>query len=109
MPPPPPEMKPPVMWGNAEHVSGLFEGSGAALSFEPRNVAFAGDSPQGWLEDDERMLGPSVMAKAALEPQGRYDDLRRDMLALYEQLNEADDGSFRVQAEYLVTVAQLPG
>jgi SAM-dependent methyltransferase len=109
MPAPPPEMKPPVMWGNAEHVSGLFEGAGVELSFEVRNVGFAGDSAQQWLEDDERMLGPSVMAKAALEPQGRYEDLRRDLLELYEQLNEADDGSFRVQAEYLVTVAQLPG
>jgi SAM-dependent methyltransferase len=108
MPAPPPELAPPVMWGNADHVRGLFEGSGAQLSFELRNVTFAGDSPQEWLDDDERMLGPAVMAKAALEPQGRYDDLRRDMLALYEQMNEADDGSFRVQSEYLVSVAQMP-
>jgi hypothetical protein len=46
------------------------------------------------------------MAKAALEPQGRYEDLRRDMLALYEDLNEAGDGSFSVRSEYLVTVAE---
>ena len=35
------------------------------------------------------------MAKAALEPQGRYDDLRRELIALYAAANEAADGSFR--------------
>jgi SAM-dependent methyltransferase len=106
--PPPPELKPPVMWGVEQHVRELFEGSNAELSFELRSVPFIGDSPASWLERDERILGPAVMAKAALESQGRYEELRRDMLALYEDLNEADDGAFRVQAEYLVTVAQLP-
>jgi SAM-dependent methyltransferase len=109
MPPPPPELKPPVMWGTEDHVRGLFEGSGAELSFERRTVTFAGPSPEAWYADDERMLGPAVMAKAALEPQGRYEDLRRDMLALYADFNEADDGSCRVASEYLVTVAELPG
>ena len=37
------------------------------------------------------------MAKAALEPQGRYEELRGTMLALYEDVNEADDGSFKVR------------
>jgi SAM-dependent methyltransferase len=109
MPPPPPELKPPVMWGLEDHVRELFEGTGVELSFESRSVPFEGESVERWFEDDERMLGPAVMAKAALEPQGRYEDLRRDMLALYEELNEADDGSFRVDAKYLVTVARLPG
>jgi len=109
MPTPPPELKPPVLWGEQEHVRGLFEGSGASLSFELRTVTFAGESVESWQADDERMLGPAVMAKAALEPQGRYEDLRRDMLALYNELNEADDGTFRVEAEYLASVAELPG
>jgi hypothetical protein len=30
------------------------------------------------------------------------------MLTMYEQANEAEDGSFRAEAEYLVTVARLP-
>jgi SAM-dependent methyltransferase len=109
MPTPPPELKPPVLWGTEEHVRGLFQGTGVELSFESRSVPFVGESVAGWFERDERILGPAVMAKAALEPQGRYEDLRRDMLALYEEINEADDGSFRVEAKYLVTVAQLPG
>jgi SAM-dependent methyltransferase len=109
MPTPPPELKPAVMWGDEQHVRGLFEGTGVTLTCERRAVTFAGAaSPEAWLAEDEQKLGPAVMAKAALEPQGRWEDLHGDMLALYEEFNEADDGSFSVQVEYLVTVAELP-
>jgi hypothetical protein len=64
---------------------------------------------EGWMADDERMLGPAVMAKAMLESQGRYEELRGKMVELYNSFNEAGDGSFRVQAEYLLTLVQLPG
>ena len=108
MPVPPPELTPPVMWGDEQHVRGLFEGTGVELLFERRAVSFVGGSPEAWLAEDEQKLGPALMAKAALEPQGRWEDLRRDMLALYEEFNQAEDGSFRVDSAYLVTVAELP-
>jgi SAM-dependent methyltransferase len=108
MPVPPPELKPPPMWGDEQHVRGLFEGTGVGLIFERRGVTFAFESPEALLAEDEEKLGPAVMAKAALEPQGRWADLRQDMLAMYEESNQAVDGSFRVEAEYLVTVAELP-
>jgi ubiquinone/menaquinone biosynthesis C-methylase UbiE len=107
--PPPPELEPPVSWGTEEHVSALFELSGAELSFERRTVDFTHDSPESWLDRDERILGPAIMAKAALEQQGRYEELREAMLELYRDANEAGDGTFRVRAEYLLTVARLPG
>ena len=109
MPPPPPELKPPMMWGTEEHVRAIFEGTGAELSFELREVDFEGDSVEAWVANDEQILGPSVMAKAALERQGRYEELRSDVVALYDEFNQASDGSFRAPAEYLVTVARKPG
>jgi SAM-dependent methyltransferase len=108
MPAPPPELKPPVMWGDEPYVRGLFDGMGVDLMFERAAVTFASDSPEAWMEEDEQKLGPAVMAKAALEPQGRWEDLRQDMRALYDEFNLATDGSFRVEADYLVTVAELP-
>jgi ubiquinone/menaquinone biosynthesis C-methylase UbiE len=108
MPPPPEGFVPPVMWGVEEHVRGLFANSGVELSFELRTVTFEGESVEAWVEKDEQILGPSVMAKAALEQQGRYDELRRDVVDLYAHFNEAGDGSFRAPAEYLVTVARKP-
>ncbi|HEY7933361.1 MAG TPA: class I SAM-dependent methyltransferase [Solirubrobacteraceae bacterium] len=109
MPTPPPQLKPPVMWGNEEHVRSLFADSGVELSFERRMVTFEHESPQGWFEYNERVLGPTIMAKAALEPQGRWDALRDELVKLYSDGNEASDGSFRASAEYLLSVARMPG
>ncbi len=109
MPPPPPELKPPVTWGEEQHVGSLFAATGAELSFERRTVTFTHDSPEGWLEYNERVLGPTIMAKAALEPQGRYDELRTELIGMYSAANEAQDGSFRADGEYLVALARLPG
>ena len=108
MPPPPEGFQPPVMWGTEDHVRGLFEGSGAELSFETRTVTFEGASVQAWIERDEQILGPMLMARTALEQQGRYEEMRSELFALHEDVNEAQDGSFKAQAEYLLTVAKLP-
>ena len=109
MPPPPPGLEQPVMWGDEQHVRSLFADSGAELAFERHDVTFERESPEAWLDYNERVLGPTVMAKAALEPQGRWEPLRAELLGLYSDANEADDGSMRVRAEYLLTVATLPG
>ena len=109
MPPPPPELVPPTMWGDEEHVRELFDACGAELSFERRTVTFTGSSIEEMISQDEQILGPSVIMKAALEPQGRYEDLRRDIVAMYEDFNEAAGGGVEIQSEYLVTVAELPG
>jgi len=108
MPPPPPELPSPLMWGVEEHVRSLFGPTGAELTFERRMVPFSYDSPESWVEYNERVLGPTIMAKAMLEPQGRWDALRNELIELYRDANEAEDGGWRVQAEYLLIVAQLP-
>ena len=109
MPPPPEGFVPPVMWGSEDHVRTLFESSGAELSFELRSVLFEGESVEAWVAQDETILGPSVLAKAALEQAGRYEALRADVSALYSEFNEAGEEAFRAPAEYLVTVARKPG
>jgi hypothetical protein len=108
MPPPPPELKPPVMWGNEDHVRGLFAAHGVELAFERHTVTFVHESAEAWLEHNERLLGPTIIAKAALEPQGRWDELRAELVELYTDGNEAEDGTFRARAEYLLTVVQMP-
>ena len=65
--------------------------------------------PDAWVEYNEQVLGPSIMAKAALEPQGRYEQLRAELIGLYSEANEALDGTLSAQAEYLVTLIRLPG
>jgi SAM-dependent methyltransferase len=108
MPPPPPEVKPPTLWGTEQHMRELFEPYGAEVRFERDNVVFEADSAEAWLDYNERVLGPMVMARAALEPQGKWEALHDDLLELYHRLNLNGDGSFRAEGEYLITIAGLP-
>jgi SAM-dependent methyltransferase len=108
MPPPPPEQKPPLLWGTEEHVRELFGGSGAELEFERRMVNFVDRSAEEAVAYNERMLGPIVMAKAALEPDGRWDALRAELIELYDRESEPAEGGMQVPSEYLIAVARLP-
>jgi ubiquinone/menaquinone biosynthesis C-methylase UbiE len=108
MPPPPPEVTSPVMWGTPEHTRKLFAPSGVELSFERHMVTFTADSPESWVQYNERVLGPTIIAKSMLEPQGKWEALREDLIELYRERNEAQDGSLRVSAEYLLGVGQVP-
>lgn len=108
LPAPPPGAEPSVMWGLEDHVRELFADSGARLSFERRTVSFTAETIEEWVSNGERTLGPLVVAKALLEPQGTYEQLRAELIGLYSQANEAENGTFAAQAEYLVTLADLP-
>ena len=41
-------------------------------------------------------------ARAALEPEGKWDALNDDLTALFGGANEAGDGSVRYPAEFLI-------
>jgi hypothetical protein len=109
MPPPPPELVPPTMWGNEQHVRGLFADSGVELEFHQRAVTFAYESPAAWVSYYEEALGPTIMAKAALEPEGKWEPVRAELVQLFEDSNQATDGTLRADAKYLITIARLPG
>lgn len=108
MPPPPPEVVSPIMWGTEEHTRRLFAASGVELSFERQTVTFTADSPKAWVEYNERVLGPTIMAKNMLEPQGKWEALKQELIELYVQNNEAQDGTLKVSAEYLLGVGEVP-
>jgi SAM-dependent methyltransferase len=109
LPPPPPGFVAPVQWGVEEHVRGLLEPLGVEVEFSHRSVVFAAESVAWWVSYNERVVGPIILAKAALEPDGRYEAFRADLTAVFEQFNDATDGSMRVSSEYLVTIARRPG
>lgn len=108
MPLPPPELGTQSHWGSENHVRELFAGSGATIEFERRWVTFTRESAEALVAYHERTLGPMIMAKAALEPDGRWATLRGELLELYERANEADDGGFRARAEYLLSILRIP-
>jgi SAM-dependent methyltransferase len=104
-PPPPEGFQPPVLWGTEDHVRELFEGTGVELAFDRDAVDFHGDSIEEFVTLLETSLPPLVAAKAALEAEGKWQALRDDIVKLDEEINQADDGSLRYSAEFLVAKA----
>jgi hypothetical protein len=109
MPPPPDGFVPPAMWGDEDHVRGLFSEAGLEVSSERRMAKMEFEDADSWMQRLESDLGPIVLAKAALEPEGRWDAARADLVALEERTNQATDGSIRAEAEYLLTTVALTG
>lgn len=102
MPPPPEGFQPPILWGIEDHARELFDGTGVDIDVRKSSLDFEAGSPDEFMEEYERDLPPVVAAKALLDPQGKWDALRTEILDLYSASNAADDGSFRQTAEYLV-------
>ena len=72
-------------------------------------ATFEFDSLQQWLEYTEKNLGPVVIAKAVLEPEGKWEAAQAQLVELQQSSNEADDGSLRNQGEYLLTTITVAG
>lgn len=101
MPPPPPIAQPPALWGSEHHVRELFAGSGIELDFRREIVDQARfDSTDAAIEYMATHFGPMIMAREMLTSAGRWDDLRAELITLYEQ----DE-----PLEYLVTLGRKVG
>jgi SAM-dependent methyltransferase len=102
MPDPPEGFKPPVLWGDSDHVSGLFEGTGVELEFERPAVRLEFESLESAMREAEETVPPVVAARNALEPAGKWQGLRDDLAGLYAEINEGEGGAFVYDAEYLL-------
>jgi hypothetical protein len=50
-----------------------------------------------------------IGARQMLEEKGTWDEARAALIELYERNNQADDGSLRAPAEYLLTRVIIAG
>jgi len=101
MPPPPDGFRPPVQWGTEARVQELF--SGHDVQTERVMLRFEHESLVEFFEFFENTLGPMVMARAVLEPQGKWEAARADILELFRAANQATDGGVCTDGEYLLT------
>jgi SAM-dependent methyltransferase len=109
MPPPPAYASAPPLWGSEEHVRSLFADTPIELEFARGNNPWRFDSPEHYVVFIETYYGPTVKARERLTAEGRWEDCRGEILALAERYNESSDGSFFMNAEYLVTVGRKAG
>lgn len=101
MGPPPEGVQSPILWGTENHVRELF--ADHQIQTERRMLVIEHESMEVWQKEADSKVGAMVLAKAALEPQGRWEAVRDQIAAIYEDANEAEGGGLRVRSEYLLT------
>jgi len=105
MPPPPDYASPPILWGTEGHVREMFGAVASEFAFERDSATIAWESVEGFADFFMERFGPMVTARARLGD--RFEDLRAETVAIWEQFNEATDGSLRLPQEYLLSVIRL--
>jgi hypothetical protein len=97
----------PIEWGSEDAVRERFDGLAASLEFESRHAPLEFESVEA-LNTFFENAGPQQAAKQFLD-QEAYAETRRRFVEIVEEFNQADDGSVRIQSEYLIVVARKRG
>jgi SAM-dependent methyltransferase len=103
---PPPYGSPPEAWGDAEHVRQLFAEHPVELRFEPHSFEFVERSSEALVDRLADYYGPLVQARNMLSAEGRWEELRAELIAMGDELNTVHDGGFRAPGDYLLTLAR---
>jgi 2-polyprenyl-6-hydroxyphenyl methylase/3-demethylubiquinone-9 3-methyltransferase len=107
-PPPPPGARPPLMWGNEEHVRKLFGQQVESLEMTRREYVESAASPRAYLDLFKQTFGPMVAIYRSLadEPE-RAAALDRDFLDFVGRSNRGTpEGPVQIPYEYLLIVAR---
>jgi ubiquinone/menaquinone biosynthesis C-methylase UbiE len=102
MSPPPPVEAPPVRWGTEEGAHELLDAA-FEIRCEPKILIQRYDAPLDKMTDDfMARFGPMVMARRALEPQGRWDEFLAAYRELTHRWNDSEDGKAALPTAYLL-------
>lgn len=102
MPAPPEFVTPPPRWGDEAFIRDLFAGDDVTITRATNPFRFP--SIEEYMTFFEDNYGPTKRAKEKLTPEGRWEQLREDLRALYTEMNEATDGTLHIESEFLLAV-----
>ena len=102
-PPPPPGAQPPPLWGSEEHVEELF-GDRVEWRTKERDVLAVTtfDRPGEYGEHFKAYYGPTIVARANAEKDGRAEEFDAAVAGFSEEWNLGSDDDARFEQEYLV-------
>jgi SAM-dependent methyltransferase len=106
LPPMPDIVDPPPLCGDEQHVRELFDGTGIELEFVRESWDIGHDSAASAVECYTTAFGPVVEARRLAEAEGRWPQLRKDMLALFDRLDGSGKKRVVFPAEYLVAIGR---
>ena len=104
MPPPPDFAQPPILWGTEDHVRAMFPGA-SDYEFSRHSATIEWESAQGFADYFFDRFGPLVTARQMLGD--RFDELGERLVAIFEERNEATDGTFVMPQEYLQSIVRM--
>lgn len=111
-PPPPEGFVSPVSWGLETNVRERFGAAGIGadrITCEPASYLFRHPGPPAELLDTFRLYyGPTMNAFAAAEINGRADDLRRELAALFAAQNQGGGTDTVIPATFLAVTVRKP-
>lgn len=94
----------PLLWGTEDAVRDRLGAGCASLTLSRRTITFEYPfAPEQVVTEFRLWYGPTLRAFASLDDAGR-EGLRRDLERLWTEHNRADDGTTRVESEYLEVV-----
>ncbi len=103
--PPPPLMASPVLWGDEDTLNERFKTGITSLKLNRRMITFEFPFPPAEVVEHFRTYyGPTQKAFDTLDDEKR-GALRRDLTNHWGTANQADDGTTRVESEYMEVVA----
>ncbi|MGH6748716.1 MAG: SAM-dependent methyltransferase, partial [Methyloceanibacter sp.] len=100
--PPAPGARSPALWGTKAYLRGLV-GAQASVAAESRTFVFRYKSPEHFIEVFRNYYGPMLKTFAALDQAARAA-LEKDLHALIDEFNVAEDGTAVIPSEYLEAV-----
>jgi ubiquinone/menaquinone biosynthesis C-methylase UbiE len=102
--PPPPGVKPPLLWGTEERLRELFGDGISELKVERKAARQAFRSPDHFLDFFRTYFGPTKVAFERGGPEGEAA-LAEDLLSLVEKNNTAGDRALVLKPEYVQVIA----
>jgi SAM-dependent methyltransferase len=104
-PPLPSYARSPMLWGDEQYVRELF-GDRFEVWAQRRRLVYCFPSADALVSFFESCFGPCIIAKRAISPRRRWQELRRDLVAMTEEFWLHDSGEARVEPEYLLVLAR---
>jgi hypothetical protein len=80
-------------------------GEARAFEFERHSATIQWESNEGFADYFMDRFGPFVTARQLLGD--RFEDLKAEIIKIWDRWNEADDGSLQLPQEYLLAIVRL--
>ena len=104
-PPPPPGASPPPLWGSEEHMKELFGDRVEWRTLDRENLEISAFGvPQEYGRHFQEFYGPTIVARANADKDGRLGELEQALDDFCTKWNRGSDSDSFFEQEYLVAV-----